>query len=95
MFDAIATRWGRSWSRWGRRVVATGLAGLAGWRSGAAEWPRELADTTLVVWVTLADTEQRGGGVLSVMEGEDFDAVVFGGGSGPVVSAVQAWYPGP
>lgn len=78
MFDVIATAWGRSWSRWGRLAVVAGLAGVGGLRGGTAESARELADKTLVVWVDLADTVQRGGGALSVMEGEDFDAVVFG-----------------
>jgi len=40
--------------------------------------PLRLADKTLVAWVYLADTAQRGGSVLTLMEGEDFDALVFG-----------------
>lgn len=37
-----------------------------------------LRDKTLVVWVAPADLTQRGGSVLTLMEGEDFDAVVLG-----------------
>lgn len=47
----------------------------------AAEPPRtaaRLTDKTLVAWVYLADTVQRGGSALTLMEGEDFDALVFG-----------------
>lgn len=37
-----------------------------------------LTDKTLVAWVYLSNLTQRGGGVLTLMEGEDFDALVFG-----------------
>jgi hypothetical protein len=40
--------------------------------------PLGLNDKTLVAWVYLADTAQRGGSALTLMEGEDFDALVFG-----------------
>ena len=40
--------------------------------------PLRLADKTLVAWVYLADTAQRGGSALTLMEGEDFDSLVFG-----------------
>ncbi|HPM80806.1 MAG TPA: hypothetical protein PLF81_08900 [Candidatus Anammoximicrobium sp.] len=40
--------------------------------------PLQLADKTLVAWVCLADTAQRGGSAVTLMEGEDFDAIVFG-----------------
>ncbi len=39
---------------------------------------RPLTDKTLVAWVYPASTTQRGGSVLTLMEGEDFDAVVLG-----------------
>ncbi|MBN1421858.1 MAG: hypothetical protein JXP34_23995 [Planctomycetes bacterium] len=39
---------------------------------------RPLRDKTLVAWVHLAGTDQRGGSALTLMEGEDFDAIVFG-----------------
>jgi hypothetical protein len=35
-------------------------------------------DKTLVAWVVRADTTQRGGSALTLMEGEDFDAIVLG-----------------
>lgn len=40
--------------------------------------PLQLADKTLVAWVCLADTAQRGGSAVTLMEGEDFDSIVFG-----------------
>ena len=40
--------------------------------------PAPLKDKTLVVWVTPATLTQQGGSALTVMEGEDFDAIVFG-----------------
>ena len=41
---------------------------------------RDLAEKTLEAWVFLADTAQRGGGVVSVetLNGGEFDALVFG-----------------
>ena len=35
-------------------------------------------DKTLVAWVTLDDLDQRGGSVLTIQVGENFDGVVFG-----------------
>ena len=35
-------------------------------------------DKTLVSWVALADTKQRGGSALTIQCGEQFDAIVFG-----------------
>ena len=40
--------------------------------------PFSLRDKTLVVWVYLAHTNQQGGSALTLMEGEDFDGIVFG-----------------
>jgi hypothetical protein len=37
-----------------------------------------LTDKTLVAWVYLSNQTQRGGSALTLMEGEDFDALVFG-----------------
>jgi hypothetical protein len=37
-----------------------------------------LTDKTLVAWVYPANTTQRGGSALTLMEGEDFDALVLG-----------------
>lgn len=35
-------------------------------------------DKTLVAWVRLANLDQRGSGALSIMSGDDFDAITFG-----------------
>lgn len=35
-------------------------------------------DKTLVSWVTLANTTQRGGSALTIQRGDQFDAIVFG-----------------
>jgi len=35
-------------------------------------------DKTLVSWVCLADTTQRGGSALTIQVGERFDGIVFG-----------------
>ena len=70
-------------------LVAVGLAGSGGtlWVrncASAADAPKPLRETkplldkTLVAWVYVTDTNQQGGSVLTVMEGEAFDAVVFG-----------------
>ncbi|MCX6877643.1 MAG: hypothetical protein NTW21_28110 [Verrucomicrobia bacterium] len=40
--------------------------------------PATLADKTLVAWTSPANLEQQGGGVLSLMNGERFDALVLG-----------------
>jgi hypothetical protein len=42
----------------------------------AGRWP--IVDKTLVAWVALADTDQRGAGVLSIAESPEFDGIVFG-----------------
>ena len=40
---------------------------------------RRIADKTLVAWVRLADTDQRGGAAVTLIdEAEQFDAIVFG-----------------
>lgn len=54
-----------------RLTVAIGIV------ANAAE-PAPLMDKTLVAWVTPANLTQQGGSALTVMEGEDFDAIVFG-----------------
>jgi hypothetical protein len=36
------------------------------------------ADKTLVAWVSLANLNQRGGSVLTIQDGDRFDAIVFG-----------------
>ena len=54
-------------------IVATAL--------GAGAWGAQtvIIDKTLVAWVRLADTNQRGGSALTLFdEGEHFDAIVFG-----------------
>jgi hypothetical protein len=38
----------------------------------------QLEDKTLVAWVVPANASQRGGSALTLMEGEDFDAIVLG-----------------
>jgi hypothetical protein len=45
---------------------------------GVTAAPEPLQDKTLVAWVSLSDTNQQGGSALTLMEGEDFDAIVFG-----------------
>jgi hypothetical protein len=40
--------------------------------------PPPLRDKTLVAWATVSDLAQRGGSLITVQTGEDFDAVVFG-----------------
>lgn len=40
--------------------------------------PLWILDKTLVAWVSPADLQQRGGGVVSLMEDERFDAIVLG-----------------
>ena len=35
-------------------------------------------DKTLVSWVTLANTTQQGGSALTIQQGDQFDAIVFG-----------------
>jgi beta-fructofuranosidase len=50
-----------------------GVATLAVCSADAAE-----TDKTLVSWVTLANTTQRGGSALTVQSGDQFDAIVFG-----------------
>ena len=52
------------------------LAALAVLAATAA--PAPLQDKTLVAWVYVANTNQQGGSALTLMEGEDFDAMVFG-----------------
>jgi hypothetical protein len=44
----------------------------------SAASPPDLSDKTFVAWVTVDDLSQRGGGVVTAMEGEDFDSIVFG-----------------
>jgi len=39
---------------------------------------KPLTDKTLIAWVYPASSTQRGGSVLALMEGEDFDAIVLG-----------------
>jgi hypothetical protein len=39
-------------------------------------WP--IVNKTLVAWVALANTDQRGAGVLSIAESPEFDGIVFG-----------------
>ncbi len=50
-----------------------GVATLAVCGADAAE-----TDKTLVSWVTLANTTQRGGSALTIQSGPQFDAIVFG-----------------
>lgn len=57
-------------------LTLSGALWLSG-MGGRAAWP-SLCDKTLVAWLHLANTQQQGGAVLTVMEGEDFDALVFG-----------------
>ena len=40
--------------------------------------PRALREKTLEAWVRLANLDQRGGGVMTIEEGDKFDAIVFG-----------------
>lgn len=52
------------------------LAALAIARVTASPGP--LQDKTLVAWVYLSHTNQQGGSALTLMDGEDFDGIVFG-----------------
>lgn len=57
-------------------AVMTGIlvaVGAVAWAAKAAA-----ADKTLVSWVRLANTTQRGGSALTVQCGEQFDGIVFG-----------------
>lgn len=62
--------------------VALVLLGLMGpWtvRAAIADSSSPITDKTLVAWVCLANTAQRGGSVLTIEDGSDhFDALVFG-----------------
>ena len=46
--------------------------------SRAAESCGEISDKTLVAWVSPANLEQQGAGLVSMMRGEQFDAIVLG-----------------
>jgi len=54
------------------------LPGLAGPVARAAEKPRPIGDKTFVAWVRPANLQQRGAGVVSIMNGKQFDAIVLG-----------------
>lgn len=58
--------------------VIIALQAVAAAAVGHGAEPAPLRDKTLVAWVYLANTDQRGGSALTLMEGEDFDAIVFG-----------------
>ena len=62
------------------RLVPAGLLLDGGGHASTDVLPVELGAKTLEAWVQLTDLEQRGGGVLTVqgLEGELFDAIVFG-----------------
>jgi beta-fructofuranosidase len=61
-----------------RALAALVVLSLASAASAGTK-PLELKDKTLVAWVTLADRQQRGGSVLSIIDPrERFDAIVFG-----------------
>jgi hypothetical protein len=73
----VAERTGRSIPISVKRLIhLIATAGLA--IGGVTAAPGPLQDKTLVAWVYLADTNQQGGSTLTLMEGEDFDAIVFG-----------------
>ena len=44
----------------------------------AAEKPQAIADKTFVAWVSPASLQQQGSGVVSIMNGKQFDAIVLG-----------------
>lgn len=46
--------------------------------SRAAESCGEISDKTLAAWLSPANLQQRGAGVVSMMRGEQFDAIVLG-----------------
>jgi hypothetical protein len=54
------------------------LPGVAGSLAHAAEKPESIADKTFVAWVSPANLKQRGAGVVSIMSGKQFDAIVLG-----------------
>ena len=55
--------------------MTCGAASAAGAES---RLPETIGDKTLVAWVSPAGLEQQGGGVISLMNGERFDALVLG-----------------
>ena len=57
-------------------VVAGVMMGVAAPILLGAETTK--TDKTLVSWVTLANTTQRGGSALTVQHGDQFDGIVFG-----------------
>mgnify|MGYP000987965103 CR=1 FL=1 len=60
-------------------LVATLACAVDTPQTAAAGPPRRaIGDKTLVAWVYPANTTQRGGSLVTLQEGEDFDAVVLG-----------------
>jgi len=65
-------------TRFQKTVLRILLLGVATPLAHAAQKPAVIADKTLVAWVSPANLQQQGSGVLSIMNGEHFDAVVLG-----------------
>ena len=66
---------------WIASAVLLTLAGTgARAEKGITRFPElpEIQDKTLVVWCSVADLDQRGGGVLTLERDNHFDAIVFG-----------------
>jgi hypothetical protein len=70
-----ASQPGRIWTKMDARCFKTMQTELSRDRSSRL-WP--VIDKTLVAWVALANTDQRGSGVLSIAESPEFDGIVFG-----------------
>jgi len=62
-----------------KTVLPILLLGVAGPLAHAAEKPAVIADKTLVAWLSPANLQQQGSGVVSIMNGEHFDAIVYSG----------------
>jgi len=66
-------------SHWRSLCTNEPAGGYRGFRIVLAPVQRVIRDKTLVVWTTLANLDQRGGGVLSLEDPRtEFDAIVFG-----------------
>lgn len=64
--------------RWTMAVFLTGVLALSVAAPGAPSGLRAITNKTLVAWVRLSTTEQRGGSALTLFDAERFDAIVFG-----------------
>jgi len=61
-----------------KTILSFLLLSVAGPLARAAEKPAVIADKTFVAWVSPANLQQQGSGVVSIMSGKEFDAIVLG-----------------